>query len=66
MTTDTYKQLVLFPELEADTSTPFKYQILKFNDPTFKFNLTLTEQEDANAAALEQLGYFVVVETIAP
>jgi hypothetical protein len=57
-------QLPLFPNMNINSSkTEYKYQIKRFDDPEFKLTLVMsTTEENPEAVALEQLGYFVIPE----
>lgn len=62
MTTDTYIQTMLFPEMTTTENEGTKFQIKSTIDPYFGMHFVLNEDEDPDSKALEQLGYFVVPE----
>jgi len=62
-TSDTmHTQPMLFPDMEACNEIKRSYQIKRMDDASFGLQLSVTEEEDPEILALEQLGYFVVPE----
>jgi hypothetical protein len=60
-----YIQPLLFPNMQETLCNKRSYQIKNIDDPSFKLNISVAEEDDPETLALERLGYFVVPEIAA-